>query len=65
MGLNGWEALTLAGVIIALCVMSTFVGRGIGVTNMRQEAVKHGVAEWVVVDESGNTEFRWKAEELK
>jgi hypothetical protein len=35
-------------------------GFGIEEGKFKLEAVKSGHAEWVVIDETGKTEFRWK-----
>lgn len=36
-------------------------GQLIGENNIRAQAVEAGVAEYVVSDSAGNTEFRWKS----
>lgn len=53
-------------IIIVLIIVSVAVlfavhgGRSIGIRETRAEAIKIGVAEYIVIDEHGNTEFRWK-----
>ena len=34
-------------------------------SRMQSEAVQQGHAEWIVVDEQGSTEFRWKEAEAQ
>ena len=59
--MSDWNDLVLfcVSIIMASC-LGLFIGWTSAKTDMRVEAVKAGAAEWVVVDEHGNTEFRWK-----
>ena len=53
---------TLLGILIG-CWFFLPIGKNSGRKSAHSEAVEHGVGEWVVVDEQGSTEFRWKGEE--
>lgn len=50
----------IALVAVCMCMLlGGALGHGINQQSMRKEAVRAGVAMWVVDDE-GNTEFKWK-----
>ena len=56
-----WIELGLLGFVVILlvcCATFTGVGRSYGRTDMMKQAVKAGVAEWVV-DKDGVVQFQW------
>ena len=44
--------------MIIVSIASSNSGR----LSLKEEAVDNGMAEWVIVDKRGATEFRWKTE---
>ena len=59
-----YEDLRMILPIILLIIVSIAAGIYLGILlcleTARSEAVKNNVAEWVVIDDCGKTEFRWK-----
>jgi hypothetical protein len=46
----------IVGIFIVAIVIQIF---GTSPGDIRKEAVEAGVAEWIVIDSDGDTEFRW------
>ena len=46
--------------VSAVLLMLYILGYSSGSGTVQQDAVRQGAAEWIVIDEQGNTEFRWK-----
>jgi len=60
------DSVTTTVIAIIVCGAITIAGMfsySRGQSQCRIEAVEVGVAEWVVVSPSGETEFRWKTPE--
>lgn len=53
----------LGFIIIIIAIFSAFIGFSLGQKATRIEAVEKGHAEWVVVNKTGETLFKWKEEQ--
>lgn len=60
--MDDWAIIFLGGVFIGCIVMGTlWIQSTLDKVDWQAEAVKHHAAERVVVDDTGKTEFRWRA----
>ena len=57
------ELASILGVVLggAIIAMILYCGYRIGVDSTRKSAVKAGVAEWIILDDSGKSGFHWKS----
>lgn len=45
--------------------IGSFIGGSVIRQDYRGKAIKAGAAKWVLIDEYGNTEFKWNTEDAK
>lgn len=59
---NDKREIIWCAVIWCLIMVLAGLGIGYGITSRyyKAQAIKHGAAEWVIINEGGDTEFRWK-----
>lgn len=61
---TGKENVIVAAIVLAIAAFGFAVGLWAGLEieqkRWRKEAVSRGCAEWVVTDDSGKIEWRWK-----
>lgn len=55
--------------VISILIMAFLIGLIIGTSavkrDYREKTIKAGAAKWVLIDEYGNTEFKWNTEDAK
>lgn len=60
---NGFVSGTVVTFFFTLAICTAVIGpccSSVSRTTVRKQAIERGFAEWVIVDEAGSTEFRWK-----
>lgn len=54
------DLFAILAVLVVGFILGVITGAGCAVESIRAEAIRHDVAEYVVTNEYGSLDFRWK-----